>query len=448
MLYCLLYLQRQKSIAEVKMAIREWLGQISVPVYVLVMLFAISSWVDVNGLWVELPLLVNALPEGWSLPSYLAIIIQVANIGPIAYTIANRLAPNRVKEWPVIYVIVVVGAAACLLLAVFWRHTSFILGTEHSTALISLAALLALVDCTSSVVFLPYMAAFKPQYMTALYIGEGLSGLVPGLVGLVQSVSSDPNCVNTTETIHNTTTGLNHTEWVVVPVYPKPVFSVEAFFFFLFCMLVVSLVAFSLLHWLPYCRQERLQVSLTHVASSHVVFNQANKEDERETANRRNSNVQNADSNDKNGSYEAVGKTNGGDTSTVATLPASRDDDGRDPSLPRLGSTRFILLLALTAWLNALTNGLLASTQSYSNLPYGSMAYTLAVRLSAVANPIACLLALFVMCKTVGMVFILILVGTALAGYQLFLAAASPSPPLLGTVTGEALAVSTDDLLK
>ncbi len=44
---------------------------------VLLGIFGISSWVAINGLWMELPLLVNVLPEGWNLPAYLSIIIQV-----------------------------------------------------------------------------------------------------------------------------------------------------------------------------------------------------------------------------------------------------------------------------------------------------------------------------------------------------------------------------------
>lgn len=43
--------------------------------------FGIGAWISVNGLWVELPLLVAALPEGWALPSYMSIVIQIANIG-------------------------------------------------------------------------------------------------------------------------------------------------------------------------------------------------------------------------------------------------------------------------------------------------------------------------------------------------------------------------------
>lgn len=43
----------------------------------LAMLFGIGAWVAINGMWVELPLLVTYLPEEWNLPSYLSVIIQV-----------------------------------------------------------------------------------------------------------------------------------------------------------------------------------------------------------------------------------------------------------------------------------------------------------------------------------------------------------------------------------
>ena len=53
------------------------LGRRVVLVDLLAVLFGISSWISINGLWVELPMLVNELPEGWALPSYLSIIVQV-----------------------------------------------------------------------------------------------------------------------------------------------------------------------------------------------------------------------------------------------------------------------------------------------------------------------------------------------------------------------------------
>ena len=43
-----------------------------------------------KGAWAETPVLVSRLPEGWSLTSYLVIIIQLANVGPLIYSLLYR----------------------------------------------------------------------------------------------------------------------------------------------------------------------------------------------------------------------------------------------------------------------------------------------------------------------------------------------------------------------
>uniref|UniRef100_A0A8C3I0L4 Riboflavin transporter n=1 Tax=Chrysemys picta bellii TaxID=8478 RepID=A0A8C3I0L4_CHRPI len=73
--------------------------------HVLVALFGMGSWVSVNSLWVELPVVVKWLPEGWNLPAYLSVLIALGNVGPIAVTLAHRLAPGRLKERWVIHAI-------------------------------------------------------------------------------------------------------------------------------------------------------------------------------------------------------------------------------------------------------------------------------------------------------------------------------------------------------
>lgn len=55
--------------------------QMSTLLFILVALFGMGSWIGVNSLWMELPLTISSLPEAWSLPSYLAVILQLANIG-------------------------------------------------------------------------------------------------------------------------------------------------------------------------------------------------------------------------------------------------------------------------------------------------------------------------------------------------------------------------------
>lgn len=73
-----------------------------------------------------------------------------------------------------------------LAIGFLWEKTNFILGANHSLALIVLTFLVALVNSTSNVLFMPYMALFHPSYLTAYFAGMGLSSLVPSLVSLIQ----------------------------------------------------------------------------------------------------------------------------------------------------------------------------------------------------------------------------------------------------------------------
>ena len=57
----------------------------------------------------------------------MSIVIQLANIGPIAYSVLRSFWPHRFgKEAPFIYSLMVVGVVSSLLLAFFWDATSMI----------------------------------------------------------------------------------------------------------------------------------------------------------------------------------------------------------------------------------------------------------------------------------------------------------------------------------
>lgn len=103
---------------------------------VLCVLFGIGTWLCVNGLWVELPLLVQHLPEGWALPAYLAVVIQLANLGPVLYTVLNSFFPRVVTEIRSIYVVMTVGFVSVVLLANYWSRTGFVGDQLHSVALL------------------------------------------------------------------------------------------------------------------------------------------------------------------------------------------------------------------------------------------------------------------------------------------------------------------------
>ncbi|KAK2140986.1 hypothetical protein LSH36_1190g00011 [Paralvinella palmiformis] len=400
------------------MSLRNDLAEVSIPVYLAVVFFAISAWIDINGLFVEVPLIVNVMPEGWSLFAYLALVVQVANIGPIAYMIWKKAFPGSVKEWQMAYVIIGIGALVCLLRAFIWQETTIINGQPHSTALFVLVSFLALVDCTSSVVYLPYMGQYKPQYMTSYYIGEGLGSMIPGLVGLIQGVQSEPLCVNVSFTSTNATTGENATTYRTVPEYPDPLFSVQAFFLFLFSTMLVSGISFTLLHFHPFCKSQRITPSR--------IYDVSTKSDHSDNVKSQPDSSGQTSSDKK--FYEEP------------ELKSSTSDDGRSK---RLNNAQFVYVLVLTGLLNALLNGVLPSTQAYTCLPYGSLAFTLAVRLATVAIPLACFLALFVNTNSLVIVSVLSAVATGLSGWHLYLAAMSPYPPLKDTLAGTILVIIT-----
>lgn len=381
-------------------------ADVKILVAVIVVLFGMGSWIAINGIWVELPILVDQLPEGWNLPSYMTVMIQVANIGPIAYTIWSFMNPKKSYEIPVVFLMVSVGSLASILLAFFWTETSVVGGTEHSTALLTLMFFLSLVDCTSSVVFLPFMNTFKPGYMTSYYVGEGFSGLVPSLVALGQGVGQ-VECQNMSSV--NMTT--NVTEYSIQAVYLPSKFPVKDFFLFVFAMMLICGIAFTLLNFLPYCKTE------------HV--------------------------NKKKHAYELDVNTTASSTQKFVSTDEQCSDfeESFKPAAKRnspkeMSAAGYIYFLMLIGWVNALTNGVLPSVQSFACLPYGSEAYHLAVTLSNIANPVACFSAFFIPVGSAGVIGMISIVGSLVSVYIMVIAAGSPTPVLVESAAGGVLVVS------
>jgi len=98
---------------------------------------------------------------------------------------------------------------------------------------------LASVDCSSRVLYLPFMARFQPIYLSSYFIGEGLSGFVPSIVALIQGTGGNPEC--------RTVVNENGTEEIVAHI-PDPRFSVDTFFYSLFGFTLISACAFYALN--------------------------------------------------------------------------------------------------------------------------------------------------------------------------------------------------------
>jgi riboflavin transporter 2 len=215
--------------------------------YTLICIFGIGSWIAVNGIWAEIPVLLSSTPECYHLPAVLVVIIQIANVGILLYVLMKYIfrryklqAYTAHLEIGMILILVVIGILSCILLAIFWNQTLVVFGGVHSISLFILTFTLALVDCTSSVLFIPFMKHFPSEYLSALYVGEGLSGLLPSFFAFTQGpVNNSISC------------SYNYTGHQELGIR----FSPNVFFIFLGGMMLLSGMAFIALITFPAVRK-------------------------------------------------------------------------------------------------------------------------------------------------------------------------------------------------
>lgn len=282
-------------------------------------------------------------------------LVALGNVGLLAVTLWRRLAPGKSEQAPirVVQALSVVGTA---LLAVLWPRVAQVAGQLHSVAFLALALLLALASCASNVTFLPFLGRLPPTFLRSFFLGQGLSALLPCVLALVQGVGR----LECPQAPANSTPGPPHH-------FPER-FPASTFFWVLSALLVTSAAAFQgLVLLLPAAPPS----PATGPGSGLRVRAPEVREEEQEEA----SPLQEPPN------------------SAAANVP-SPDAQGRG-----LLSRRTVCLLGLLASTNALTNGILPAVQSFSCLPYGRLAYHLAVVLGSAANPFACFLAMGVLCR-------------------------------------------------
>ncbi|XP_061730163.1 solute carrier family 52, riboflavin transporter, member 3 isoform X2 [Cydia pomonella] len=341
-----------------------WGAQRRVLLDVLLACWGVGTWLGVNGLFVQLPLLVERLPEGWALPSSMVLAIQLANLGLVAYALLRRFRP-RASDSPYIYGLLVVGTLALALNAFLYEQTV----ANRSLAFLFLTFFAALVGCTSSVLFYPYLRHFREVYLATYLVGEGLSGFIPAVLALIQGIGGEPTCI------------LNDEGTGMVPIYPPPRFDTTVFLLLLSGLSAMSLTSFVILDRYSGFASER-----------------------------------------------------------VEPAAAAKDDEATsEPVVLHRG--RWLSVLVLMGVLNALSNGILPSVQSYSCMPYGNLAYHLAVTLGSISNPAVCLAGVW-LAPMPGRVLAALLSAAAVPlAYILATALLSPTPPLHHHAGGAVLVI-------
>lgn len=349
---------------------------------ILAIFFGIGTWIGINSTYVQLPLLVNATPEGWGLASWIVIIIQIGNIGPVLYASLQKMCP--IKDSYIVFCLLAIGIAAGFCMAFLYPVTAYIWGQQRSVAIFVVVFFFALVGCTSSVLFMPYFGRFRDIYLVTYLIGEGLSGFLPAVLALIQGVGGNAQCLPD---------GNRFT--------PLPKFGTQTFFLIVSALFLASFIAFILLDQLKFVRNEyAANVTIGHGNHYHY------------------------------------------DSDAPVENSSNNQDKPEPQKEKKLSERNYRGLLLLLGVICMFANAIFPSIMSYGTLPYGNVAYHLAVTLSSIANPVACFIAVFVTDTSIRNIIALSIVSLPFALYALVTAVLSPSPPLMGKVMGEILVVS------
>ncbi|XP_001946657.4 LOW QUALITY PROTEIN: riboflavin transporter 2 [Acyrthosiphon pisum] len=211
-------------------------------------MFGVGAWILVNSLYTQLPLLVQTAPEGWNLPSYLSIAIQTGNVGPLLYGAWRRRYGNRYDR-PLTIAVLISGVASVFLMAGFYDVTGSVFGQMHSVVLCALTFTMALVGCTSSVLFIPSLGRYPDIYLVTYMVGEGISGFVPSAVAIVQGVGTT-TCRSVVEPDGQTSEVKSTTD---------ALFSSGPFFVGIGAIMCASTVSYLCLEYLPTCKREKIR---------------------------------------------------------------------------------------------------------------------------------------------------------------------------------------------
>lgn len=426
----------------------------SLVTYLLVCLFGLGSWVAINGVWAETAILVHTQPECADITSILTVVVQLGNVGPLVYLVSkvlwHRFQLKQLHlEVMTVLLLVSLAAVACGLLSLFWASTTTVLGSEHSMALFVLFFVLSLADCTSSVVFVPFMKHLPAIYLSALYIGEGLSGVLPSLLALGQGAVNQ--CVSCTPGV-----GLQDFGQLGINYNPS------VFFLALVAMMVMSGAAFISILLCPVSRKEMAATHASRLIINASSVSQSSSSSQSPSPSTPSASGDTVDKTCTSDHVPLVGeqgeaedveekvqshpKRDQVDPTTVRVRPFLLDPSSSNSSTASVARQLVVVvwthrtILTCVCLTSFITNGALSSISAFALLKYSNLSFLLAVELGLLANPIAAFVFALRPVKFQLLTAVLTAATSILSVYMLVVAL-SPSPFLDGLL-GEIVIVS------
>ncbi|CAF4235474.1 unnamed protein product, partial [Adineta steineri] len=172
----------------------------TVIVFILITIFALCQNIFFRSIDIELPVMVQELPEGWSLPAIFNIVIGL------------------------------------ICLALTWNKTTFIENKYHSVYFLFFTFVIYSCQYTGILLFLPYIGRYKLVMIRAFFLGDAISsGSLAGLAYAQNSPKSECIPIN------------QGNQTILIEKKSSLTFSVETYFFIVSGMMLGSLICFLIL---------------------------------------------------------------------------------------------------------------------------------------------------------------------------------------------------------
>ncbi|CAF2629918.1 unnamed protein product [Rotaria sp. Silwood2] len=345
----------------------------------LFVVFGLSTWLDIIGVGVELPLIINHVPEGWALPSYLGLAVSISTMAPVVIILLKLIFKQHLDERIFIYIEIIIGIISCGLLGQYWNKTSWLFGAQHSVLLFFFVFLLGTLGSTSTITYYDYMKRYNTKLLDALLFGENLASFIPVILAVIQWKGGEPICLLNSANIE----------------YSKPRFPVHVYFWILTFIVLLSFVAFLTLEW-------------TKIADSYRIKDYKSSN-----------------------TYELNSPT---DKSSLIES---------EPSFEPMSTKLYHSLLAVAYYSYVFLHGILPAIVTYAMLPYSHTAFYISRIILPIAGPLSIIINRTCKSRlALASITILCFIATCTSVYVVTIAALSPCPPLHDTVFGAIIAIA------
>ena len=390
-------------IKQTRLVIKSTTDDIYLMPYVALSLFFTTYWISAHSILAEMPIFVQHAPEGQDLPAIIAIVFSCSFVGPLCYILCGKIVKWRPQRWVVPLMLMLTLCTLQILMAFTWDVTTTISGSEHSVFFMLWAMLGYMTDSTLSVQYPIYMEAFKPQYVSSIYIGDALSALITSSIGMIQGVGVN-QCVNVTISTNETDGNM----YKLISTSSSPLFTVTVYFLIICVITSTSIVAFL---WISFSKSS-LCANASADASKYLIT-ERNKEQD-------------------------------------LNIAASKNDSALISTKPTVCfSSRFetyiqFVLICINCFLFRIYH---YSIIQYACQSYLDTTYSLAIRSSLIVRSLATPCGLLIRVRSVVVMVLIIALAVAAEAYIISVAVMSPEPPLKGTQAGSNIVVRLSPLV-